>query len=237
MKMLKNERHIMEESKIGPAALRAYFMLEEKLEEDGDASGASYWLAIYGKDPVRVGFSPFNINNYKRELLTDMLYSIKNYDTDDEVNMREEDLLHMIAGARKLGAKWPELDIMERSLKVGLAESSIDNSNKRTATRYFHKVLKDIEAEDYSETAYHLSWAGAFGAEDAISFPDYSARIDRHKPEILRAVLSAIKDPDQFEFDNIDLIMMMRGLRRMHVKWPELDIIEKSVAAEKAKKS
>jgi hypothetical protein len=217
------------ESKISPAALRAYFILEEMLEQHENAEGASYYLAVYGKDPEKASFSVFNINGYKTELLKDMLYSIKNYDTDDEVNMTKEDLLHMIAGARKLGAKWPELDVMERSLKIGLAEGAMDDTSIRIATRHFHKVLRDLEEEDYSEIANHLAWAGAFGVEDAIRFPDYSVRIDRHKPEILKAVLIAIKDPDQFEFDNNDLIMMARALRRMHIKWPELDIIERSL--------
>ncbi len=105
------------ESKTHPEILHAYFMLEDKLE-NRDFEYLSYWLAKYASHPDKISFSPINLNDYRSEIITDMLYSIRYYRTDDEVNMDEDDLLPMVAGARKLGAKWYELDIMERSLRA-----------------------------------------------------------------------------------------------------------------------
>lgn len=104
-----------------PKLLRAYFTLEEKLMEE-DFEYLSSLLSDIGKSTGSLGFHGININGYKEEILRDMLFSIKHYEDDMEINMDDDDLLYMIKGARKMGADWAELDVIEKSLREGITD-------------------------------------------------------------------------------------------------------------------
>lgn len=69
-------------------------------------------------------FKPFP-DRYKTEVLKAMLTAIANRDTDLSYSDRE--LNELLIGARKLGVNWPELDIMERSVR---ADHKLDEAKK-----------------------------------------------------------------------------------------------------------
>jgi hypothetical protein len=226
------------EGKTDPTVLQAYFRLEDMLENE-DFEYLAYWLAKYASHPDKVRFSPFSINDYKTEILRDILYSIKNIDTDDEINMNEEDLPLMVAGARKLGAKWPELDVIERSIKHGIDETSsadpIEDNDAQIHRYSFSRFMQELEVEDSKDLAYYLTRIGRTDLPTPITKDNVTMRLDPYKEKIMHAVLSAIKHADQEEFDDDDIDNMLHALRKMHVEWPELDVIKRSLQADTSK--
>lgn len=217
-----------DEKPTDPKLLRAFFTIEQRIEDD-DYRYISGWLAEIGAHPdplprdLQVDLDP-------NEVIPDMLYSIKHHDDDMEVNMDEDDLLNMITGARKLGAKWQELDIMERSLRFKPSKESQTAQQSTVAESYtpVSVLLEDLwwalENKDMNQALMVLSEIG----EEPHGLDEYWARIDRYEEDLIRALLVMIKHQSDMIWT---VPKILSALRDMGAEWSDLSIIERSIAA------
>jgi hypothetical protein len=147
-----------------------------------------------------------------------------------QVDQRE--VLRNINELRGFGIDWPELAIIERSLKADLGEINEDDeiSQEQRQTNFaYHQFIKCLEHEETDDIAYWLAKIGKNDLSTPLTKGNVYWTLRPHKREIMQSVLSAIKHSEEQEFDDDDLRDMVRALRKMHAEWPELDIIEKSI--------
>jgi hypothetical protein len=89
-------------------------------------------------------------------------------------------------------------------------------------------ILDDIEEQQFDTIPWHLYKLYYHSGSTA---PDLSTLFNQNKTEILKEILMAVKDPEIYEFDQEHLEAMIDGLKLLRVDWPEIAIIEKSIAA------
>lgn len=222
-----------------PKLLRAFFMLEEKLEKNEDFEYLAYWLAEIGKNPNDLPWHlRITMDNYKTEILRDMLYSIKHNDDDPEVNLLDEDFLHMITGARKLGAKWPQLDTMERLVRANypdLDESwdpwdSIPDEPEDALSMTLKALGKKLDQgkyEDVCDLLSHLGDKDNYREEDFAydEIKRCKKWLDEHQPGIFKALLRSIKNNSEDDWFNMQVV---DALRFFGVTWKDLDLLERT---------
>lgn len=141
--------------------------------------------------------------------------------------------LYAVEFLRRCGFAWPELDVIEKSLRAGetsIKESRNDPSSSRDLLRYLQQDLKNGRYDDIWETVTELAWKEDF--KDAKSM---GPLLDQHKAGVMRSLLEFIAhnhvDDSQYLMSQVDTVM-----RRLGVSWPELDIIERSLDAERERR-
>lgn len=89
-------------------------------------------------------------------------------------------------------------------------------------------ILDDIEDQEFDTIPWHLH---QLNYHPGSVIPNLSSLFDQHKPEILKEILKAIKDPEIVGIEPEDLEGMIDSLKLLGVRWPEIAIIEKSLNA------
>ena len=89
-------------------------------------------------------------------------------------------------------------------------------------------ILDDIEDQEFDAIPWHLH---QLNYHPGSVIPNLSSLFDQHKPEILKEILKAIKDPEIVGIEPEDLEGMIDSLKLLGVRWPEIAIIEKSINA------
>ena len=146
-----------------------------------------------------------------------LLIGMKHSDTDnvlDAIRMLE-DYWHV---------RWPELDIMHKSMRAGKVNESVP-SHDEEAYRYAEDTAATLpeEADDPDSCMYvfltaadHPEVIGPWAAEYFLP----------HKDTWIRWLLAQMKG-DEYDTDEIWEAVSM--LQRMQLPWPELDIIKRSI--------
>lgn len=89
-------------------------------------------------------------------------------------------------------------------------------------------ILNDIEDGDFDTIPWHLH---QLNYHQGSVIPNLSTLFDQYKTEILKEILMAVKEPEIVGIEPEDLEGMIDSLRLLGVRWPEIAIIEKSLAA------
>lgn len=107
----------------------------------------------------------------------------------------------------------------------------------RSADNHYHAFMGMLEAgsDELSDMAWYLSRIGRTDRPLPYKPGEWTLRMN--KDGILKVVLSAIRNADAGEFDDDDLRDMLRALRKMGIKWTELDTIERSLDQDTPKES
>lgn len=169
------------------------------------------------------------LNTYKHKIIVRLLQSIKDRKEFSADAWR-------IIWLHAAGIKWPELDIIKKSINADkeLSESGRSLMYERydfdygtragtlDAIKYQleHKFLVDalININDFELTVKDV------GLEDLLN---------QHKHELITYLLNAIKKTIHYDMDLYNYAyMFMDDLIKTEIKWPELDIIKKSLDAE-----
>lgn len=159
---------------------------------------------------------PF-LQQHKTEILRAMLISIANKDPD--LNYSDRELQELVIGARKLGMDWPELDVIEDSVKPNITEGGFDAEERRQAMEYVDDLP---EIADSPEDCMYV-FQFAYGHE--VLFGPYLKRFFApHREKWIRFLLQNMKDGYHFNYD--ELYDAVKLLRMMDIRWPELDVIE-----------
>lgn len=185
------------------------------------------------------------LNKYKHELVTGMLKSIKQ---GVEGAYSVEQTLSRLEGT---GIKWPELAIIRKSLNNDLKQeydnnvemlTPIDESYNQTKIAAHHLVGMFKDAEELQAMSPTHFWlqveVDLMNASHTSTVYDISAELDPHKKDILRWILTRIKEAADSDVDLDDkvpiddMVLVITGLRRLGVKWPELDQIQRSIEHE-----
>ena len=179
------------------------------------------------------------LNKYKPELVTGMLKSIKQ---GVEGAYSVEQTLSRLEGT---GIKWPELAIIRKSLNYDNNVemlTPIDESYNQTKIAAHHLVGMFKDAEELQAMSPTHFWlqveVDLMNASHTSTVYDISAELDPHKKDILRWILTRIKEAADSDVDLDDkvpiddMVLVITGLRRLGVKWPELDQIQRSIEHE-----
>ena len=182
------------------------------------------------------------------EKITDMLDDIEqgNTNPDDTKRMQAR-----VALFKEFVPDWPELDIINNSLAANLKQLSEDWHDVDTDDydEIYGRVGSALQDIDNGLRTHMDDWHAEMvvnGLADLASLLDnhdwletptpsqYSLDLVKQKPLFVKALLMALRaDAD---YDNIkDAIRMLEDY--WHVRWPELDTINKSLRAGKLKES
>lgn len=222
-----------------------------------DYDEVMYWLRCIRYNPMqpkRFGTKIFDDN--KHGLVRALLSTLKNQDEypgDDYI-------LDTVDGARKLGIDWPELALIERSLRgidtaqelqlptVDDLDSITEVKNQASAElsetddpdphgRMLKTIENDLEydlSDPYNaEIVLHDIYdIGYYGIKYAPGHALHN-KLEQNKTNIMKALLTAINTasfPGRWE-------TALNGLKNMSIRWPELQIVRKSLAAVGKEKS
>ena len=182
------------------------------------------------------------LNEYKTKLISTMLKNIKQ---GVEGLHSVEQTLSRLEGT---GIQWPELAVIRKSLNTEFRREYDDNvemltpidesySQTKMAGSHLVGMLKDAEElQAMSSTHFWMQVeVDLIKASRSVNIYDVSSEIEPHKKDILRWILTRVKeatddavDPDD-KVPMSDMLDVMRGLRNFGVKWPELNAIEQSL--------
>lgn len=162
------------------------------------------------------------VEKHKDDIIKSMLKVLANRTTDITYNDREQ--AEMIAGVRKIGMPWQELDIIEKSFGAGrtIREGRFDAEERKQAMEYVGD-LPEI-AGSPGDCMYVFQFAHG---HEVLFGPSLKQFFEPHRETWVRFLLENMKDG--FHFNTDELFDAVKLLRRMGIRWPELDIIEKSL--------
>lgn len=204
------------------------YQIELKLE-------IPWCLAMLGLASADVPNRIFMIQPFKSTIIKLMLMTIKNPETFEESNLNTRiGLAAMVKGVKRLGAKWPELDVIEKSLKFDRENSppEIDEDvNSESIKQSEIKILKDILLDAMVEVSYKRidkglskSITSKIIAMDYKS-PEFNKLMEKYKPEILDNFYRMIADV----YYLTNRLSRMLILKKFGYNWPEFKfIIDKS---------
>ena len=181
----------------------------------------------------------------KEHLIRDMLVDIK------QRNANPNDITHLqdrVALFKEFVPDWPELDIINKSInaqKIGEDWHDVDTEDYDEVYGRMGSALQDIEnglrthMDDWhAEVVVNglADLAQLLDNHDWLDTPtpsEYSLDLVKQKPLFVKALLIGMKHSDT---DNVlDAIRMLEDY--WHVRWPELDIMHKSMRAGKVNES
>lgn len=162
------------------------------------------------------------IDSHKHDIIVDILKGIKLHGADGTESAR-----FTVNRMRKIGVDWPELDKIEKSINSDkvLKEGQFDAEERRTAMEYVED-LPEI-AGSPGDCMYVFQFAHG---HELLFGPSLKQFFDPHRDTWVRFLLENMKDG--FHFNTDELLNAVKLLRRMGIRWPELDIIEKSLDAD-----
>ncbi len=147
---------------------------------------------------------------------------------------------------RQFGANWPELDIIEKSINNGIKppshfnESIEDYENHIIVNPdryygkfkiYFNKLLDTYEDEGGALEA--IDFLQYKFNDSTLPFEIVNDMLNKAKPKIIKGLLKYMISDDEHKLAFIDVENTINTLRELKCVWPELNIIEKSVIAER----
>jgi len=186
------------------------------------------------------------ITRNKHHIMRAALQEIKNYSTEEY----GEELPHIYKNLRQLKVDWPEMAVIADGIlsiqQLGEDWHDVDTDDYDEVYGRLGSALQDIDngLRDHMDD-WHAEMA-VNGLADLAQLLDnhdwletptpsqYSLDLVKQKPLFVKALLMALRaDAD---YDNIkDAIRMLEDY--WHVRWPELDTINKSMRAGKLKES
>lgn len=205
------------------------------------------WLRQLGT--LGLKSAPFKVSKAllqrnKQELVREMLKVIMHGD-DDFID--ELDFEMMIRGARLLGLDWPELDVMQRSIRSELhRKNELDEDrdddgeiygNEWRAQLEFNEhlsnLLDELKGDNPVELVTCLKEMGYLEFETVLSERSMSA-IKANKHHIIRSLLECMKSG---EITRIGMTKAILALNNIGINWPELEVIWKSLMSELSRRS
>ena len=146
-----------------------------------------------------------------------LLIGMKHSDTDnvlDAIRMLE-DYWHV---------RWPELDIMHKSMRAGKVNESVP-SHDEEAYRYAEDTAATLpeEADDPDSCMYVFLTSADY---PEVIGPWAAEYFLPHKDTWIRWLLAQMKGD---EYDTDEIWEAVNMLQRMQLPWPELDIIKRSI--------
>jgi len=166
------------------------------------------------------------LSPYKAQLIKVLLEQIRSTMTEPDHNleMQANDIELVIDLLTAAGMAWPELRIMQRSLS---AHTPLGES---TAAALDEKTLRYIaDGFAYSDLNYVINRMHKFKLRYDTA-PEIAALWDQHKTPIITKLLQWMRDPSQF-LSNYDYLALTLGnLLRAGIPWPELRVIDRSLA-------
>lgn len=154
-------------------------------------------------------------NPSKTVIITAILSLIKNQYIDSASNP-------IITKYKKQYPEWPEWAIITKSLNAKNINETTDMTNHGVSM-----IIDGLEERNFDLIPYALAIIGAQGHRPTYGFvPEFN----KNKTEIIRAMLYAIKNPDDYDlwFPHAPSYMI-KGARMLGLNWDELDKIERSV--------
>lgn len=158
---------------------------------------------------------------YKTNIIRDTLHYLRHGVVDVEIPVYLRTL-------QDLGADWPELQIILRSITQDKNTHELDETTDMT-NHGVSMIIDGLEEHNFDLIPYALAIIGAQGHRPTYGFVP---AFNENKTEIIRAMLYAIKDPDSYDlwFDGA-LPYMIKGARMLGLTWDELNKIERSVGS------
>ena len=199
--------------------------IEGKTPEDIEAD-IPWCLAMIGLTDSVVPNRILMIQPHKESILKIMLMAIRDPDDFDQGSLgAKEGLAAMVKGIRRLGAKWPELDIIEKSL-----QHDADNKNKLNEageSSHWARWLKDFK-QNLIEENYEALEDLAEYTHSFMPKQDLNKVVAKYKTFVIRQILTCITELSEAHMKEF-LKEVIDGLRKGNVNWPELNTIEHSL--------
>lgn len=225
----------IDEDRVNPqAAVNAWYKRFMRQIGEDDDEELVWSLIMMGRFDAPIGddIDTIRIDRHKDGILRNMLKALANK-LDMGLHVAEFEQREMLAGARKLGLDWPELDTIEQSLS---ADRQVDESDEHDEylgqlLRYLKSYLLDRRYGEMFELLQEIA------CMDGVPH-DMKALLDRNKDGILKRMLEFIKysaagtylSPQMAGFDAQTTI---DGLRSLGVDWPELNHVRRSLRADR----
>lgn len=171
------------------------------------------------------------IDDNKDHIMKRLLQLVRNYQSADPVI---KDIQHL----RELGITWSELDVIEKS---HLSDKTIEPlDEERSLSEIYELYMLDaIKRKD--STAAVDNFNNLFSRFNSVLTAIYSVRklplenqkwfFELIKKDIIVDLLDSIKSDHYGDIDDVKTIIRM--LKKAKIYWPELDIIVKSLRADK----
>ena len=205
-------------------------------------SAIPWCLAMIGLSSSTVPNRIHMIQPHKQTLITLMLKVIKDSSEFDESSIGSTDgLTAMVKGAQRLGAKWPELDVIEKSLTHDRTKNDISEARDpfaaavRREEREYHlgsvlrSLKQEIIAKDYEgiNADFLELWKYPKYVFERANLYNLLAPL---KVGMIKEILTYISSGDIHEAAHA-VPLWVKACRKCGFDWPELDVIEKSAAA------
>lgn len=226
------------ENRVNPqAAVDTWFkrFMRQISSDEQDYEEAMWSLIMMGRfdAPISADIDTIRIDRNKEFILRAMLKALANK-MDMGLHVADFEQREMLAGARKLGLDWPELDTMERSLR---ADRQVDESNDEhdeylgQLMMYLKSYLLDRRYGAMFEVIQEIA------AMDGVPH-DLKPLLDSNKHGILKRMLEFIKHATSGryvspEMAGFDALSTLDGLRNLGVDWPELKHVRRSLRADR----
>lgn len=206
---------------------------KRKPPHDSGMSGPVYEIAtIVGKGYKEPWLSKY-LNDNKEDIIRSLLSSIRNGRKDDMYFVE-----YSIPKLKKLKLGWPELDTIWKSLRASrnINESYIDLADSKIK---IHESAFNMERyADQARSAIAVGWLDnviqgmAYGVKvgKVVAGQPIKDLLDENKNAIVTYVLRLIRTNQARHKENYleDVVSM---LRKLEIDWPELAVIEKSIAS------
>lgn len=156
------------------------------------------------------------IDDHKEHVIKRLLQVVQNHKSIEPVIQDVQQL-------RQLGIAWPELDVIERS---SLADKKLseDTDVEPRPSGIYRLAKQEFEK---GKTVSGLSMLNLFSKSE-FSKPSAADNVDMFKNQIMKLLLTKFKDEDYYAVE-----YYVKVLQKAGVNWPEFDIIQKSLQADK----
>lgn len=194
----------------------------------------AWCLIMMGGADAQLSQPPYKtfFNRHKDTLLKSILTVVANM--DDQITYSDREVRDMMLGVRKLGLDWPEIDVIERSLRSDKIIKESDGAVDRQI-EYMSYKLSRLTDDPYADVSpmVQVSIFLRLVKEGEINAKDVASGLDTIKDKILRYMLVQIRR-GKIKTYNVDIPLYIRELKELGVIWKELEIIERSISLEKA---
>ena len=170
-------------------------------------------------------------DKFRKEIVHDLLIAVKSAVADVLPALAIRVINDRIAALRHIGIDWPELDSIEKSINTKGAVIKENITPTNTSDKVVYRVLNKVNT---AKTASDLLFALSFVADDNIDpnkIKSILPVIEKSKSDIIQDLLNELKDSGvgMHGYTEYWVIRCINDLRLVGIKWPELNVIEKSV--------
>ena len=179
------------------------------------------------------------IDAHKRVIVTELLKTVKG-DFDNDQHDNRDSALFTIDRMKRIGVEWPELAVIEKSIKADQSQLTEEFGTFEETTEVIASHMSDIV--NHLEQGQDLWLVGDLSDIyitlenenlDQQHWPkpeDWDIDLQANKTNLVKGILGAIKLGEGDEA--VQAVHMLKDY--WHVSWPELDIILKSANADRA---